>query len=88
MLVEIIKNNNNKKMNEIKKNNIIILALRDETDREYEIRNKKEKEEKKCLLHNYSGQDNLREQYCRICGCLHYNLYLNKNYNIYYDDYL
>lgn len=68
------------------KNIKINLAQRDETDKEYDIRNKEEGE-KRCL-HNYDGQDNLRQQYCRYCGCLHYNLSINKNYDIYYDPYL
>ena len=63
----------------------IILALSGETEEKYNIRNKDEGI--RICTHNYDGQDDLKQQYCRYCGCLNYNIYVNERYNIYYDDY-
>lgn len=63
-----------------------ILAISGENEEEY---NKRIKDNKlKECLHNYDGQDNLKLQFCRFCCCLRHNMYINKNYNIYFDDYL
>jgi len=65
---------------------IIIRALDGEMEAEYDKRNRDEDKEKKCL-HNYDGQDNKREQVCRFCGCLRFNDCINKEYDVYFDDY-
>jgi len=65
----------------------VIKALDGETETEYDKRNCDEDKERKCK-HNYDGQDNKREQICRFCYCLRFNTCINKNYNIYFDDYL
>ena len=65
---------------------LIIRALDGEMESEYNKRNYDEDVNKKCG-HNYDGQDNKREQVCRFCGCVRFNTCVNKEYDVYFDDY-
>ena len=65
---------------------IVIRALDGEMESEYDKRNLDEDKERKCT-HNYDGQYNKREQVCRFCSCLRFNTYINKEYDVYFDDY-
>jgi hypothetical protein len=65
----------------------VIKALDGETEAEYDKRTREEDPAKKCI-HNYDGQDNKREQSCRFCYCIRFNTYINKEYDVYFDDYL
>ena len=64
----------------------VIRALEGEMEAEYNKRTRDEEKNRICL-HYYDGQDNKREQVCNFCGCLRFNTCINKEYNVYFDDY-
>lgn len=65
----------------------VIRALPNETEIEYDKRNIDQPKLYICK-HNYDGQYNIKFQLCNFCKCSRHNSYVNKNYDIYFDDYM
>lgn len=65
---------------------MVLPALDGETEEEYDLRNRENKENK--CSHSYAGQDNYKKQFCNYCGCMRFNSEVNERYDVYFDDYL